>query len=213
MDRLTKNDLNEVCYDPWELCGMDNHCTKDCHEEGGCTKGCHILKMYRKLAEYEDLEEQGLLLKLPSEENVNGVLNKHIYSNHAFLPNEVELFEKIEKALGFKLFRWQKTFLTMGSFRQYGETTARILRDLLAVNYRPLDLSTARTPVEKLHRDYYRNIQERLTAAGIPTRTVFYNKRDINRYYGNNRHYGKNTSVVLIDEMATERALKEVEGE
>lgn len=68
MDRLTKNDLNEVCYDPWELCGMDEHCTKYCHEEGGCTKGCHILKMYRKLAEYEDLEEQGLLLKLPCKE-------------------------------------------------------------------------------------------------------------------------------------------------
>lgn len=65
MDRLTVNDLNKVCYDPWELCGMDNYCKKGCHEEGGCTKGCHILKMYRKLAEYEDLEEQGRLLKLP----------------------------------------------------------------------------------------------------------------------------------------------------
>lgn len=65
MERLTVNDLNKVCYDPWELCGMDNYCKKGCHEEGGCTKGCHILKMYRKLAEYEDLEEQGKLLKLP----------------------------------------------------------------------------------------------------------------------------------------------------
>lgn len=65
MDRLTVNDLNKVCYDPWELCGMDNYCKKGCHEEGGCTKGCHILKMYRKLAEYEDLEERGRLLKLP----------------------------------------------------------------------------------------------------------------------------------------------------
>lgn len=66
MERLTVNDLNKVCYDPWELCGMDNYCKKGCHEEGGCTKGCHILKMYRKLAEYEDLEEQGKLLKLPA---------------------------------------------------------------------------------------------------------------------------------------------------
>lgn len=67
MERLTVNDLNKVCYDPWELCGMDNYCKKGCHEEGGCTKGCHILKMYRKLAEYEDLEEQNRLLKLPCE--------------------------------------------------------------------------------------------------------------------------------------------------
>lgn len=65
MERLTVNDLNKVCYDPWELCGMDKYCKKGCHEEGGCTKGCHILKMYRKLAEYEDLEEKGRLLIVP----------------------------------------------------------------------------------------------------------------------------------------------------
>ena len=65
MERLTFNDLNKVAYDPWELCGMDKHCTKCCHEDGGCAKGCHILKMYRKLAEYEDMEEQGRLVKLP----------------------------------------------------------------------------------------------------------------------------------------------------
>lgn len=65
MDRLTLNDLNEVCYDPWELCEMDIFCKKGCYEEGGCRNGCHIIKMYRKLAEYEDLEEQGKFLKLP----------------------------------------------------------------------------------------------------------------------------------------------------
>lgn len=65
MERLTVNDLNKVCYDPWELCGMDNYCKRGCHEEGGCTKGCHIMKMYRKLAEYEDLDEEGCLLMLP----------------------------------------------------------------------------------------------------------------------------------------------------
>lgn len=65
MERLTFNDLNKVAYDPWELCGMDKHCTKCCHEDGGCAKGCHILKMYRKLAEYEDSEEQGTLIRLP----------------------------------------------------------------------------------------------------------------------------------------------------
>ena len=44
---------------------MGDYCTNGCHEEGGCTKDCHILKIYRKLAEYEDLEEKGKLLKLP----------------------------------------------------------------------------------------------------------------------------------------------------
>ena len=65
MNRLTDKDLLESNYDPWELCGMDGVCTKGCHDEGGCTKGCHILKMYKKLADYEDLEEQGKLIKLP----------------------------------------------------------------------------------------------------------------------------------------------------
>lgn len=65
MERLTKDDLNKVCYDPWEICGMDKHCTKGCHEEGGCTGGCHILKMHMKLAEYEDAEENGMLIHLP----------------------------------------------------------------------------------------------------------------------------------------------------
>lgn len=31
----------------------------------GCTKNCHILRMYHDLVKYQELEEQGLLLKLP----------------------------------------------------------------------------------------------------------------------------------------------------
>lgn len=65
MERLTDKDLLQTIYDPWELCGMDGVCTKGCHDEDGCTKGCYILKMYHKLADYEDLEEQGKLIKLP----------------------------------------------------------------------------------------------------------------------------------------------------
>ena len=53
MERLTVNDLDKVCYDPWELCGMDSYCTKRCHEQGSCTKGYEVLKKYKKLAEYE----------------------------------------------------------------------------------------------------------------------------------------------------------------
>ena len=117
-----------------------------------------------------------------TEKNVNGVLNKYIYSNHAFTPDQVELFEKIEKALGYKLFRWQKTYLIIGVFRQYGKTTAKILRNLLAVNDPPLDLSIVRNEIDRIHRRYYRDIQERLMKAGIPTRTVFYDRLDRIRY-------------------------------
>lgn len=68
MERLTTNDVKKVCYDPWELCGMDEYCKKSAHEEGGCAKGCKIVKMHLKLANYEDLEEQGLLLRLPESD-------------------------------------------------------------------------------------------------------------------------------------------------
>lgn len=65
MERLTRLDWNKVCYDPWKLCGMGKYCPKGVHEDGGCMFGCHVLEMYRKLAEYEDMEEQGLLIHPP----------------------------------------------------------------------------------------------------------------------------------------------------
>lgn len=45
-------------------------------------------------------------------------------------PDVERKLEAVEKALGLKLFIWQKTFIERGVFRQYGETTARILKDL-----------------------------------------------------------------------------------
>lgn len=65
MERLTKPDWNKPCYDACELCGMYKHCTRREYEDGGCCHGCHILEMNRKLAEYGELEEQGLLIRLP----------------------------------------------------------------------------------------------------------------------------------------------------
>nr|DAH29236.1 MAG TPA: hypothetical protein [Caudoviricetes sp.] len=38
MERLT-----DPCWknlDPWECCGQDKFCNRDCHEAGGCTNGC-----------------------------------------------------------------------------------------------------------------------------------------------------------------------------
>lgn len=74
MERLT----NEYCgeYVPKELCSIDrlggaDDCDLCCDyckatEEGNedC-RGCAINQCFNKLAEYEDLEEQGKLMKLP----------------------------------------------------------------------------------------------------------------------------------------------------
>lgn len=65
---MSKERLTEKCWrnlDPWECCGQHSYCIRGCHDKGGCVNGCIVPKLYIRLAKYEDLEEQGLLLKLP----------------------------------------------------------------------------------------------------------------------------------------------------
>lgn len=86
---------------------------------------------------------------------------------------------EVEKALGFKLFIWQKTFIERGVFRQSGATTAEILRDLLNVNASPLDYTRPlHSNMERFYREETKNIKEKLDAAGIPTRTVFFSHQE-----------------------------------
>lgn len=56
MERLTERCWRNL--DPWECCGQDDYCKRTSHETGGCFKGCIVPKIYRKLAKYEDAEEQ-----------------------------------------------------------------------------------------------------------------------------------------------------------
>lgn len=94
-----------------------------------------------------------------------------------------ELFNRIEAALGFKLFVWQKSFIVMGTFRQYGETTAKILRELLNIDAAPLDYTQRATShMESFYRHELREIQKKLQNAGIKTRVVFWSVADKRRY-------------------------------
>ena len=63
MERLTEKVFGFVQL---KACGND-FCKETCaeHDEEKSCKNCHIQKAFEKLAEYEDLEEQGLLLRLP----------------------------------------------------------------------------------------------------------------------------------------------------
>lgn len=63
MERLTNKAWAN--FDPWECCGQDNYCKRDCHEEGGCANGCIVPRLYSRLARYEDMEEAKCLLHLP----------------------------------------------------------------------------------------------------------------------------------------------------
>lgn len=97
---------------------------------------------------------------------------------------EEEFFKRIEAALGFKLFIWQKAFILTGKFRQYGATTAEILRELLDTKAEPLDCTKPPTNSRaKFYRDNLREIQEKLQRAGIETRAVFWSKKDKSSYY------------------------------
>lgn len=87
--------------------------------------------------------------------------------------------EKVENALGFRLFAWQKTYIAYGEFRQYGATTAKILRDLLDVSAEPIDYTMgAATHRQQFYWRELRKIKEKLDRAGIPTRAVFFSERD-----------------------------------
>ncbi len=123
MERLTANDLNKVCYDPWELCGMEGYCTKGCHEEGGCTKGCPVLKMYRKLAEYETLEEQGKLLKLPCA--VGDTVYVLRLDNTAYIMNNEKVWEIVEDK--FEIFHFDSIGKTVFLTREEAEAALKEL--------------------------------------------------------------------------------------
>lgn len=62
MERLTDYSDSECTY----IIGVGNKtCEEFCkHVVDGC-KNCYIQQVFKKLADYEDLEEQGLLVRLP----------------------------------------------------------------------------------------------------------------------------------------------------
>lgn len=85
-----------------------------------------------------------------------------------------DLFEKVEKALGFKLFFWQKTYIMHKNMRHTGITTARILSELLNDTEKmPIDFArSAANRKEQFYRKELLKIKEKLDKAGIETRAV-----------------------------------------
>ena len=91
--------------------------------------------------------------------------------------------EAVEKALGFKLFVWQNTYIERGYFRRYGATTAEILRELLNVSEAPLDYTRKPSSrMQSIYREELKEIKKKLDAAGITTRPVFFTRNDKERY-------------------------------
>lgn len=100
-------------------------------------------------------------------------------------------FYAVEKALGFRLFGWQKDYIVTGrayAGRRTGKTTAEILHQLLSVDEEPIDFSKP-APIKRIAivRQYYRDIWEKLQDAGIEIRPVFWSIEDRKKYYAD--HY------------------------
>ena len=63
-ERLTDRDVTKVCFDTWELCGLDDVCKRDCRKP----EPCKIPQMIQRLAKLEDKIEAGTLVELPCKE-------------------------------------------------------------------------------------------------------------------------------------------------
>ena len=121
-----------------------------------------------------------------------------IYRRTTTDPEKERLYEAIEKALGFKLFAWQKIFIERGNFRCFGATTAEILKDLLEVDAPPLDYSKTRGTREEIYKHELKKIKQKLDSEGIPTRTVFFTLEQKKKY-----EQSQQFTAAVFDNMAS----------
>lgn len=101
--------------------------------------------------------------------SISQIANAPTYNEWIYrtMPEEGVDFDKIEKALGFKLFVWQKTFIIRGVFRQYGATTAICIRRLLQKD-NPIDYRKRIVHAQELfERQEMIRIHDQLQAAGV----------------------------------------------
>lgn len=94
-------------------------------------------------------------------------------------------FDAIERALGIRLFIWQKSYILRQGFRAMGRTTAEILQMLFDKDQydNPIDFSKPPRNIQKhIFRQQFRDIWEKLHDAGIEMRPVLWNKEDKKSY-------------------------------
>ena len=133
-------------------------------------KAAEILEMVRGMSANSDEEEAfaKAIAALEEQDKYQWIFGE--------LPDPEwnKTFEEVEKALGFKLFHWQKTYVVGVGFRRWGSTTACILRDLLwDAEKSPIDYTKpASSKTDEFYRSELLKIKEKLDKAGIKTRAV-----------------------------------------
>lgn len=95
-----------------------------------------------------------------------------IYGTY-FEPELEALFEDIEKAIGFKLFVWQKSIIAQGKMRRAGQSTAWVLKELVMPRCSPIDHTTQHiNSSHKFDRKMQLDIKQQLDNAGILTNPI-----------------------------------------
>lgn len=122
-------------------------------------------------------------------------------------PELQDRISRVEDALGFKLYCWQKTYIANGKFRRYGETTAKILRDLLDVDGEPIDYRRpAGSTLERIYRAELLKIKEKLDGAGIKTRDVLITNAEKNfKIKLNTKRMVETTQTYIKDALANDK--------
>lgn len=83
------------------------------------------------------------------------------------------LFERIEEALGFKLFIWQKTYIMGLGYRCSGKTTADILKTLVGDRIStPVYLERPKNKREDFYQRELIEIKRKLDAKDVISRSV-----------------------------------------
>lgn len=108
MERLTKRDFSRITYNERRSIMCSSYCDNCSQGAGNCKT---VKNMIKKLATYEDLEDQGLLVRLPCKVGddlyciVNGEVKKlkvHSFGVPDFEITDIE-FKYVD---GFKIVRF-----------------------------------------------------------------------------------------------------------
>ena len=121
-------------------------------------------------------------------------LELRVYGPPNFVPPgpDADLIKRIEKALGFRLFLWQKTLILHGSFRQLGSTTATCVRKLIRIkDSGVIKLAVPRSTLEHFEQRELMRVKTLLDKEGIKTNRIqldpnSWAHRGIRRVYGGN---------------------------
>lgn len=94
-------------------------------------------------------------------------------------PSWDSLFERIEEALGFRLFFWQKTYIMGLGYRCSGQTTAEALRVLVGdcVISEPICLERPKNREEDFYQQELIEIKRKLDDKGIVSKSIERRKR------------------------------------